>query len=458
MGSISLTHEGFRARKTKIGGENLNTEIKVRIEMINKGEVPEGYKKTKIGIIPEEWQVKRLIDVKDSQDRYAFTGGPFGSDLKTEHYTDDGVRILQLQNIGDGIFLDNYKIYTSNKKADELHSCNIYPEEILIAKMAEPLARACIVPSGQRRYLMASDGIRLKVDSNNYSTKYVMEYINSSHFRKEAIKRGTGTTRLRIGLGELSEIKLALPDKSEQQEIAQILSAWDKAIELKEKLIEEKKEQKKGLMQKLLTGEVRLPGFDEEWEEARLGEVIELQGGYAFESSSYKEDGVPIIRISNIEKIVNLNKDVVYYDPIEIDDKFLVKRGDLLIAMSGATTGKTGVYRNYNIAYLNQRVGKFIAIREELYYQYLYHIVENKEFQNQLNKRLVAGAQPNISSADVESLIFKMPSLKEQKAIAQILSTADKEIDLLIQELDLLKLQKKGLMQLLLTGVVRVKC
>ncbi|SDY74345.1 type I restriction enzyme, S subunit [Proteiniborus ethanoligenes] len=436
----------------------MNTEIKVRIEMINKGEVPEGYKKTKIGIIPEEWQVKRLIDVKDSQDRYAFTGGPFGSDLKTEHYTDDGVRILQLQNIGDGIFLDNYKIYTSNKKADELHSCNIYPEEILIAKMAEPLARACIVPSGQRRYLMASDGIRLKVDSNNYSTKYVMEYINSSHFRKEAIKRGTGTTRLRIGLGELSEIKLALPDKSEQQEIAQILSAWDKAIELKEKLIEEKKEQKKGLMQKLLTGEVRLPGFDEEWEEARLGEVIELQGGYAFESSSYKEDGVPIIRISNIEKIVNLNKDVVYYDPIEIDDKFLVKRGDLLIAMSGATTGKTGVYRNYNIAYLNQRVGKFIAIREELYYQYLYHIVENKEFQNQLNKRLVAGAQPNISSADVESLIFKMPSLKEQKAIAQILSTADKEIDLLIQELDLLKLQKKGLMQLLLTGVVRVKC
>ncbi|TAH62741.1 MAG: restriction endonuclease subunit S [Gottschalkiaceae bacterium] len=417
----------------------MNTEIKVRIEMINKGEVPEGYKKTKIGIIPEEWQVKRLIDVKDSQDRYAFTGGPFGSDLKTEHYTDDGVRILQLQNIGDGIFLDNYKIYTSNKKADELHSCNIYPEEILIAKMAEPLARACIVPSGQRRYLMASDGIRLKVDSNNYSTKYVMEYINSSHFRKEAIKRGTGTTRLRIGLGELSEIKLALPDKSEQQEIAQILSAWDKAIELKEKLIEEKKEQKKGLMQKLLTGEVRLPGFDGEWGKVTFDNIFVRISAkkHQITTRDYLEGGLyPVVDQGKQKIVAYSNK----------RDKLLNVAPNGIIVFGDHT--REIKYIDFNFI-IGADGTQLLQTVEGFDIKFCYYYLLLKEIRN---------TGYNRHFKFLREMEFNFPPIQEQKAIAQILSTADKEIDLLIQELDLLKLQKKGLMQLLLTGVVRVKC
>jgi type I restriction enzyme S subunit len=113
-----------------------------------------------------EWKETTLCQVADPKVKWSFTGGPFGSNLKAEDYTDSGVRIIQLQNIGDGIFNDDYKIYTSEEKADQLLSCNIYPDEIIISKMGDPVARCCIMPVKEPRYLMASDGIRLVVDKS----------------------------------------------------------------------------------------------------------------------------------------------------------------------------------------------------------------------------------------------------------------------------------------------------
>src|SRR5690606_15513882 len=107
------------------------------------------------------------------------TGGPFGSNLKASDYTENGVRIIQLQNIGDGVFNDEYRVYTSTKKADELASCNIFPGDILLSKMGDPVARATLVPPIEERYLMASDGIRLKVDEKKFDRNFILEAINS---------------------------------------------------------------------------------------------------------------------------------------------------------------------------------------------------------------------------------------------------------------------------------------
>lgn len=428
--------------------EILNAEIKTRIEMINKGEVPEGYKETKVGIIPEDWEVKRLGEV----------GELFrGKGIPKSRILTEGIGCITYGEIYTtyNYTFKNFKSYINEKTAQ--NSVPIKKNDILFAGSGETLEEIgkCIAYLGEDDAYAGGDIVVFRpYDIDGEVLGYLLNHdiVNSQKY-----KLGQGHSVVHIYAKDLETISIPVLQGKEQQKIAQILSTWDEAIELKEKLIEEKKEQKKGLMQKLLTGEIRLPGFDGEWEEVRLGEVIELQGGYAFESSAYKDDGVPIVRISNIEKTINLNKDVVYYNPIEINERFLVKKGDLLIAMSGATTGKTGIYKNSNIAYLNQRVGKFLSISDDLHYEYLYHLVESKGFQNQLSTRLVAGAQPNISSVDVEGLSFRIPPLQEQKAIAQILATADKEIDLLTQELEQLKLQKKGLMQLLLTGIIRVK-
>lgn len=217
-------------------------------------QAPELYKPSAFGMIPKEWDEGKLIDFADDNIHYSFTGGPFGSDLQTKHYVPFGVRIIQLQNIGDGVFNDDYKIYTTAEKADQLSSCNIFPGEIIIAKMADPVARACIIPATAKRFLMASDGIRLCVNKKRHNTRFVMETINLETFRKIAIAKSTGSTRARIGLTELRGIAVKYPKLDEQNLIAKVLHSIDAKIEYEVKALEKHVILKQGLMADLLTG------------------------------------------------------------------------------------------------------------------------------------------------------------------------------------------------------------
>ncbi|WP_291727855.1 restriction endonuclease subunit S [Bernardetia sp.] len=199
-----------------------------------------------------EWEEKKLGDVADKEVRWSFTGGPFGSNLKAEDYTKEGIRIIQLQNIGDGEFQDSYKIYTSESKANELISCNIYAGEIILSKMGDPVGRACIIPENLERCVMASDGIRLVVDEEKYSKYFIFSLINSQKIRQAIESKATGSTRKRIGLNELRETELLLPkSEKEQKKIASCLSSLDELITKQSKKIESLQQHKKGLMQGL---------------------------------------------------------------------------------------------------------------------------------------------------------------------------------------------------------------
>ncbi len=215
-------------------------------------------KETKLGWIPEDWDEITFSEIADKKVRWSITGGPFGSDLKSDDFTESGVRILQLQNLGDGRFLNNYKIYTSAEKADKLLACNIYPGELILSKMGDPVARACMIPNSESRFLMASDGIRLVPDKIQFDSHFVLEYINYGIFRKLALRHSTGSTRQRIGLSDLKKLPFVEPDLAEQQKIASVLSSADQEIISLQNQLDKLKDQKKGLMQKLLTGEVRV--------------------------------------------------------------------------------------------------------------------------------------------------------------------------------------------------------
>ncbi|NPE27658.1 restriction endonuclease subunit S [Methanococcoides sp. SA1] len=206
----------------------------------------------------DDWEPTSLGNIADANQRWSFTGGPFGSNLKSSEYTDDGVRIIQLQNIGDGKFKDGYEIYTSTQKGDELLSCNIYPGDIILSKMGDPVARACIIPPSQRRYLMSSDGIRLAVDQKQFNTYFVYTLINAPKFRMKAANASTGSTRKRIGLTELRNLELFCPSLPEQNAIAAILSDMDTEIATLEQKLAKSRELKQGMMQELLTGRIRL--------------------------------------------------------------------------------------------------------------------------------------------------------------------------------------------------------
>jgi type I restriction enzyme S subunit len=205
-----------------------------------------------------EWEFKRLGDVADPNQKWSFTGGPFGSNLKSSDYIDDGVRIIQLQNIGDGEFYNDSAVFTSLEKANELLSCNIYPGEIILSKMGDPVARACIIPSHHERYLMCSDGIRLKVDPKRFNTYFIYISINAPDFRTRAENAGTGSTRKRIGLTELRNLELLCPELPEQTAIATILSDMDAEIATLETKLAKSRSIKQGMMHNLLTGKIRL--------------------------------------------------------------------------------------------------------------------------------------------------------------------------------------------------------
>lgn len=204
------------------------------------------------------WKKIKLIDTADKKIKWSFIGGPFGSNLQSSDYTNSGIRIIQLQNIGDAVFNNEYKIFTSEKKANELLSCNIYPNEIILSKMGEPVGRACIIPNFHSRYVMCSDGIRLVVDKNLYCKYFIYSLINSNQFRKKVQNNSTGSTRKRIGLDVLKKIEIVVPkDKSEQQKIADCLSSIDELITAQSEKIEALKSHKKALMQGLF------PSFEE---------------------------------------------------------------------------------------------------------------------------------------------------------------------------------------------------
>ena len=234
-------------------------------------ESPELYKQSELGWVPKKWNEGRFIDLADKNISHSFTGGPFGSDLQTKHYTITGVRIIQLQNIGDGVFNNKYKIYTDETKANQLINCNIYPGEIIMSKMADPIARACIIPNTAKRFLMASDGIRLAIDKRKFNTCFILETINNNRFRRIAELKAIGSTRSRIGLTELKDIPIIYPEKKEQDLIGQRLDTINDLLKDEENYLNKIKQLKQALMSDLLTGKVRVK-YEEEKEEVGNGQ------------------------------------------------------------------------------------------------------------------------------------------------------------------------------------------
>ena len=174
---------------------------------------------------------------------------------------------------------------------------------------------------------------------------------------------------------------------------------------------------------------MRFPEFTGEWEKCKLENIIHVQGGYAFQSEKFQTIGVPIIRISNLPQDSNTIDltECVYYENGNYDN-FIVQKGDLLIAMSGATTGKTAIYKGDEKAFCNQRVGLFRLKDKKLYYKFLYPFVESESFANQLNSKLVAGAQPNISSKDIEDISISLPQIIEQQKLSRLLELITQRI------------------------------
>lgn len=267
---------------------------------------------------------------------------------------------------------------------------------------------------------------------------------------------------------DLANIKILLPPLPEQEKIAEILGTWDSAIEKLTALIAAKRLQKKGLMQKLLTAQIRLPGFTGEWQKQKLGCLFSFHRSLSASRAQLGEIGIPYLHYGDIHKTgktsFNPEKDELpKLDYRENAEKYLLKNGDVVFVDASEDrkdASRFCVIKNKNnvpfLAGLHTVVVR--PKSDELNVNFSEFLFQSNDFRKQVsilaNGMKIFGVSKDILS----NIVIRYPqNIVEQKAIADVLSKADEEIDLLTRKLDLLQSQKKGLMQQLLTGKIRVK-
>lgn len=285
---------------------------------------------------------------------------------------------------------------------------------------------------------------------SDYSPVFLKESLNKPRTRYEIGAAAGGSTRFNVSQDILKNISLSLPNLNEQKKISALITKLDRQIELEEEKLELLEQQKRGYMQKIFSQEIRFKddnGNDyPEWEDKKLLNVIAIQNGYAFKSNLFSEKGMPIIRITDINKST-VKKGTVYYpESIEINERFKIKQYDILIAMSGATTGKVGKYISEKPSLLNQRIGKFV-MKKGTDNNFMFTYLNSLYFKKELSKLLVAGAQPNISSQDIENINLFIPINEEQRKIGEFFNELDELIEKQSSKIGILKQRKKGFLQ-----------
>ena len=269
----------------------------------------------------------------------------------------------------------------------------------------------------------------------------------------------SGSKMPRADWNYMSEIPFDIPPLKEQEKIAEILTTWDEAITKQTELLEAKELQKKALMQKLLSGEVRFDGFSDKWEEVRIDKLFDFKKGQELSKEKLEKNGI-------FECILYGELYTTYSEVIsEIKSKTNIKEGikskidDILIPASTTTSAidlaiastiqKDNVLIGGDINILRKKTNN---INGEFISKYLTHIKKMEIAKYAQGITII-----HLYSKDFKHLKIQLPSLPEQQKIAEVLSLADDEINLLKNELEELNLQKKALMQKLLTGEVRVK-
>lgn len=283
----------------------------------------------------------------------------------------------------------------------------------------------------------SGDTIIFKFHNPKAIVLFYSYYLNTVG-RKQLNKLGTGQSIVHIYPKELGKVEVPCPPIEEQRKIVEVLETWDNAITLTKQLIEQKELQKKYLMQQLLTGRTRLKGFTDMWQNVRLKQICSIKKGQQLNTNTLIKKG----------QYACLNGGII---PSGYTTKWNTEAKTISISEGGNSCG----YVNWNDARFWAGGHCYTLANVKMHDSFLYFLLKNQE-RHIMNLRVGSGL-PNIQLSSLENLLLKIPGRqKEQQAIAEVFSSANKEIYLLKQKLAKLEEQKKGLMQILLTGKIRL--
>ena len=387
----------------------------------NKQHIPTGYKSSSLGIIPEDWEVKKIGDFGK-----VITGNTPPTE-DTDNYG-NAYKFVSPADISDSKYIEATEKHLSEKGFSISRQMPI--GTVLFTCIGSTIGKCAIANES----LTSNQQINAIICDSKHSGEFL--YYELSH-RSNKIKQIAGEQAVPIiNKSTFENYKVLCPPFEEQKGIAKILSLWDTAIAKQTALIEKLTLRKRGLMQQLLTGKKRLKGFSGEWEKVRLGEVCPMERGEMLTSDNYLQGDIPVIAGGK--------------EPAGFHSYANRQKNTITISCSGASAGFVAFHDVPIFA------TDCFTISESNAYNiwFIYHVLTN--LQEKIYKLQTGGAQPHVHPKDVYPMKIHIPSIKEQNAIASVLVNADKEIEIQKQKLAAMQAQKKGLMQVLLTGKKRV--
>lgn len=417
--------------------------------------VPEGYKQTEVGVIPQGWEVKTLGE-KTTKIGSGIT--PTGGE---KVYKSEGRPFLRRQNVGRGNLLLEDIAFIDDEIHSTFKSTEIIKNDVFLNITGASIGRSAIADERVENGNVNQHVCIIRTIENELSPKFLNYFLLSKKGQKQIDSYQAGGNRQGLNFGQIKSFQIPLPPLPEQTAIASALSDVDALIPALEQLITKKRNIKQGAMQQLLTGKKRLPGFGGEWDEKELPTVCWFQEGPGLRNWQFTTSGMKVINVTNLENgYLNLERTDRYisldefnrmYQHFEIDDK------DILVASSGNSYAKVAVVRTEDLPLvMNTSVIRFKPLKD-LDYNLLLMFLKSNYFKDQIDLLITGGAQPNFGPVHLKKIIIKIPPTKtEQTAIATILTDMDTEIEALEQKRDKYKALKQGMMQELLTGKTRL--
>ena len=401
----------------------MTPDVKQRIQQIRRGEVPERYVKTALGIVPADWKRCTFGDI------YTERKGPGSEELP-----------LLMVSIHSGVSDGEVDEAELPKKVKRIEDKSQYKKAVS-GDLVFNMMRAWQGAIGTVRTAGMVSPAYIVAEPNDKIYPLFMDYYTRTPQMINQIDRqsyGVTDFRKRLYWDSFTPIGCILPPIEEQRKIAAILTTQDKVIELKEKHLAGKERQKKYLMQQLLTGKKRLPGFAFEVEKTNIKAISTYSVSTISQTTLESYEGkrlYPVFNANSIAGYVDFYENECPYISI-IKDGAGIGRVRLCEAKS-STIGTMGC----------------IHARKGISIIFLYYLLEQVDFNKYSNGSTI----PHLYYKDYSCEKVRIPDIKEQAAIAEVLSAADREIELLRQDIEQEKQKKKALMQLLLTGIVRVR-
>lgn len=385
-------------------------------------------------MVPKGWQRRTLEQITVEKISYGIVqAGP---------HCDNGVPYLKSSDVGSDI-----DVASLQKTEPEIHyqyrRSAVRPGHIVFSLRGN-LGATSIVPDELSEANLTQGTARIAVNSSN--DVYFVRYQLANDFTMRLIERvSKGSTFKEISLESLRKIPLALPPLPEQRKIAQILSTWDKVIATTERLLANKQQQKKALMQRLLTGKQRFAGFEGEWQRVHIKDCTTCLDNKRVPLNSEQRNAmkgpIPYWGANSVMDYVNdfifdddlvlLAEDGGYFDEFETRP------------IANLSRGKCWVNNHAHI----------LKTRHNCLTEWLYYSLVHKNILAYVN----TGTRAKLNKSDMLMIPILLPTIAEQRKIVSILAQADNELGSLSARLENLKLQKKALMQQLLTGKRRVK-